>query len=53
MTRSPLVQSLRQVLQLRRDEVPVVQQLLHVTGDAARIMGAGQVARHHHQLSIA
>ena len=48
-----LVQGLRQVLQLRRDEVPVVQQLLHVAGDAARIMGAGQVARHHHQLSIA
>ena len=53
VTGATLVQGLRQVLQLRRDKVPVIQQLLHVAGDAARIMGDAQVARHHHQLSIA
>ena len=39
--------------ELRRDEVPVVQQLLHLVGDAGRIMGGAQVTGHHHQLSVA
>ena len=47
------IQRLVQVLQLRRHEVPVVQHLLQFAGNAGRIMGQSEVARHHHQLAVA
>ena len=38
------VECVRQVLQLRAHEVPVVQHLLHAAGDAGGVMGLAQVA---------
>ena len=38
MTRFAVVEGFIQVLQLRGDEAPVVQRLLHAGGDARRIM---------------
>jgi hypothetical protein len=42
-----------QVLQLGREEVPVVQHLLQPGGDAGRIMRRAQVARDDDQLAVA
>ena len=48
-----LVEGGEQVFELGGQKVPVVQHLLQLTGDAGRIMSGTQVARNHHQLSIA
>ena len=53
MARLALVQRLVQVFELRRQEVPVVQQLLHARGDAGGEVGAVQVARDDGQLAVA
>ena len=47
------VQGFVQVLQLRREEVPVVQHLLQAVGDAGRIMGCREVARDDDELAVA
>ncbi len=51
--RLALVEGDVEVVQLGRMEVPVVQCLLQLVGDARRIMGGREVARDHHQLSVA
>ena len=48
-----VVKVVREVLQLRQHEVPIVQHLLHAVGNASCIMRHGQVTGHHHQLPIA
>ena len=53
MARLALVQREVQVFELRRQEVPVVQQLLHARGDAGGEVGAVQVARDDDQLAVA
>ncbi|MPN53944.1 hypothetical protein SDC9_201613 [bioreactor metagenome] len=52
MAATPGVELVIQVLQLRRQEVPVVQHVLQAVGDAGRIMGRAQVARDDNQLSV-
>jgi hypothetical protein len=53
MARLALVERHVQVVQLRADEIPVVQRLLELVGDAGRIMRGLEVAGHNHQLSVA
>jgi hypothetical protein len=53
VARAAAVQLVVQVLQLGREEVPVVQHLLQLAGDAGRIMGCAQVARDDNQLAVA
>ena len=53
MTGFALVQGGIQVLQLGRQKIPVIERLLKLAGDARRIMRGAQVARNHHQLTIA
>ena len=53
MARLAIVDGLVQVLQLRRNEVPVVQHLLQAVRDAGRIMGVGQVTRYDDKLAVA
>ena len=46
------VQGIREVLQLRRMKVPVVQHLLQGVGDAGRIMRGSQIAGDDDQLAV-
>ena len=53
MARLAGIQGLVEVFQLRRQEIPVVQNLLHALRNARRIMRGAEVAGHHDQLTIA
>ena len=48
-----LIQRVIQILQLWRHEVPVIQHLLQLGGDAGRIMRGGQVTRDDDELAVA
>ena len=51
--RLAVIQRRRQVLELRRQEVPVVEQLLHAGRDRAGIVGAREVTRDDDELAVA
>src|SRR3990167_6955799 len=53
VARAAAVELVVQVLQLGRDEAPVVQRLLQLAGNAGRIMGCAQVAGDDNQLAVA
>src|SRR3989344_6083564 len=53
VARAAAVELVVQVLQLGRDEAPVVQRLLQLAGNAGRIMGRAQVAGDDNQLAVA
>jgi hypothetical protein len=53
MARALGVQRVVEVLQLRGDEVPIVQGLLQMVGGMGGVVRTGQVARDDDQLAVA